>query len=187
MARRCLALWRCTPRLRDPRRPSTAVMRNRFSAPRIAVGVPAGLVSVLLVSYGLGVVALFASGRMVLSEAGLLLAMPVVLALAVLRPEWTILVLVAIPPSVISQIPPRQMVVILLAALFGFLLEGGLRLGLKTGIYPMVGIIALALAAGAETTGAATAAADGMLKFVVYYTLLMLVAFHAVANGRMQI
>jgi O-antigen ligase len=124
---------------------------------------------------------------LVLLDAGLLLAVPVVLPLVVLRPEWTVLVIVAVPPSIVSPIPALRLVAILLAALLGFLLEGGIRLGLKTGIYPMVGIILLGLAVQAQTSGAAAAAADGMRKLLIYYTLLMLVAFHAALNGRLRI
>src|SRR6266545_4201726 len=100
------------------------MIRNRLSAPRIASGVPGGLVSVLLLTYGVGVVALFASGKVALLQAGLLLGVPVMLALAVLRPEWTILVLVVVPPSVIDRVRPIQLVAIMLTALFGFLLQG---------------------------------------------------------------
>ena len=153
------------------------MMGKRFAASRFAEAVPAGLVSVLATFYVVGVVALFASGKVVLSQAGLLLGLPVVLALAVLRPEWTILILVAIPPSVISPIPPMQLVAIMLATLFGFLLQGRLRLGPETGVYPLVGIIALAIAMKADTSAEASATADGMLKLFIYYTLLMVVAF----------
>ena len=135
----------------------------------------------------IGVVALFASGRMSLSQAELLLGVPVVLAVAVLRPEWVILGLVAIPPSVTFSIPPMQMIAITLVALFGFLLQGRLQLGLKTGVYPLVGIIALALVMNADVSADARATGDAMLKFLIYYALLMLVAFQAYSNGRMRI
>ncbi len=162
------------------------MIRERFFDPRSSERVPAGLMSVLTAFYAVGVVALFASGRVVLSQAVLLLGAPVMLALAVLRPEWTILILVALPPSLTNPIPAMQLVAILLATLFGFLLQGRLRLGPKTGIYPLVGIIALAIAVKAATSAEASATAGGMLKVLIYYTLLMLVAFHAVANGRMR-
>jgi O-antigen ligase len=162
-----------------------AVTRSRFSAQRVAEGMPAGVVSVLAVSYSAGVVVLFAWGKLPLFQAGLLLGVPVLLATAVLRPEWTILVLVGLPPSVIS-VPPLQLVAVMLTALFGFLLQGRFYIGLKTGVYPVVGIIVLATIVRADTSGEAAAVADGMLKNVVFYTLLMLVAFLAVVNGRMR-
>lgn len=161
-------------------------IRDHLFARRFATGVPVGVVSVLLVTYGVGVVALFASGRVAIFQAGLFLGAPLVVAVALLRPEWMILLLVALPPS-LSSVPPMQMVAIMLVTLFGFLLQGGLRLGLKTGIYPLVGIIALAMLMRADTSGPATVAADTMLKFLVYYSLLMLVAFHAVAYERIGI
>jgi O-antigen ligase len=73
------------------------------------------------------------------------------------------------------------------AALFGFVLQGGLHLSSGTGIYPLVGIIALAFAMKATVPAEATAAADGFLKSIIYVTLVMLVAFHAMANGRIRI
>jgi hypothetical protein len=161
------------------------LITDRFFASQPAEGIPARLVSVIAVSYCVGVVALFASDRLAFQEAGLLLGVPVVLALAVLRPEWTILVLVALPPSVV--LPPLQMTAITLATLFGFLLQGRLSLGLKTGIYPLVGIIVLAMLVTADTSAEAMASASATLKFLVYYTLLMVVAFHAITNGRMRI
>ncbi len=163
------------------------MIRNHFSPPRFAEGVLVGLLPTLAAAYGLGVVALFASGRVALLQAAVLLGVPVVLALGMLRPEWTILLIVALPPSVISPIPVLLLVVIMLVALFGFLLQEGLRLGPKTGVYPLVGIIVLAITMKGDTLAEATAAADAMLKVLIYYTLLMLVAFHAAANGRMRI
>lgn len=146
-----------------------------------------GLISALVILYGVGVVVLFASGRASLLQANLLLSLPIVLALAVVRPEWTILLLVVLPPSLISPIPPLQLVAFMLATLFGFLLQGRLHLGPKSGVYPLIGIIVLAIVIKADTGTEAAAAADTMLKVITYYALLMLVAFHAAANGRMQI
>ena len=153
----------------------------------IREAVPAGLVQFLLPSTSSASSLFSRRARLVVSQAGLLLGLPVVLAVAVLRPEWTILLVVVIPPSVISPVPPMQLVAIMLAALFGFLLRGRLRLGPETGVYPLVGIIALAIALKADTSAEASATADGMLKLFIYYTLLMVVAFNTAANGRMRV
>jgi O-Antigen ligase len=163
------------------------VMDTRIFGQRFVQGIPAGLVSGLAVCYALGVVVLFASGRLTLLKACLLLSGPIVLALATLRPEWMILVIAALPPSVISPIPPLQLVAVMLVTLFGFLLQGRLRLGPRTGIYPFAGIIALAITLKADIPAIATVAADAMLKHLIYYTILMLVAFHAVANRKIRI
>jgi O-antigen ligase len=150
-------------------------------------GIQVTLVESLTAIYGVGVVALFASGRVDLLLAGILLGGPVVLALALLRPAWTILVLVALPPSVTSAVPTRLLIVFMAAALFGFVLQGGLHLWSGTGIYPLVGIIVLAFATKAAVPAEATAAADEILKSIIYFTLVMLVAFNAMANGRIRI
>ena len=161
-------------------------MRSHTSPSRFAESALPGVFSVVVVAYCFGVVTLFTSGRVPLLQAGLLLGMPVVLSLAVIRPEWMILVLVVVPPTLISSVPPLQMVAILMAALFGFLLQGNLRLGPQTGIYPLVGIIALAIVFRYDISAVAEATADATLKYLIYYTLLMLVGFHAAAGGRMR-
>jgi O-antigen ligase len=176
-------------------RPFLSEMQSRIprSLPRYGgarwhtVGVPVGLVSILLLVYGLGVVALFTTGRVDLVPAITLLVGPVAAALAVVRPEWILLVVVLVPTSVMGQVPPTQITAVLLVTLFGFLLQGRLHLGLRTGIYPLVGIIAMAIAMEADTPADATAAADTMLRHLVYYTLLMLVAFQATANERLRV
>jgi O-antigen ligase len=162
-------------------------MGRRYLSSRFAEMVPESLLAILPVAYCLGVVALFASDRIAPLQAGLLLGAPVVLGLAVLRPEWMVLVLVVVPPSMVLLIPPMQMVAIMLATLFGFYLHGRISLGPQTGIYPLVVIIALAVVFRADTSAAARATADSNLKFLAYYTLLMLVGFHAIANRRMRI
>jgi O-Antigen ligase len=150
-------------------------------------GVPVGLVSILLLVYGLGVVALSTTGRVDLVMATTLLVVPAAAALAVIRPEWILLVVVLLPPSVMGQVPPTQMTAVLLLTLFGFLLQGRLQLGLRTGIYPLVGIIAMAISMKADTPADATAAANTLLEHLVYYTLLMLAAFQATANERLRV
>ena len=162
-------------------------LRERAARVGVTQGIQATLVEALATTYGVAVVALFVSGRVDALQAGILLGGPVVLALALLRPEWTILVMVALPPSITSPIPTRVLILFMVAALFGFVLQGGLHLSSGTGIYPLVGIIALAFAMKATVPAEATAAADETLRSVIYFTLVMLVAFNAMANGRIQI
>lgn len=160
-------------------------MKGRLSAPGFTTGMPVGLLSVLVVFYGLGIVGLLASGRLLLPDAILMLALPAVLALALLRPEWTVLLVVLLPPA--SFVPVRALNLLLVVTLFGFLLQGRVRLGPSTGILPLVGIIALATVLKSPTSADAEAAASTMLNLFIYYTLLVLVAFHAVSNGKLSI
>ena len=89
---------------------------------RLRIG---SLVFVLLAIYVAGVIALFASARLDLLRAGELLVVPAVGGIAVLRPQWVIMVLLlAIPPAVLFPVPPRHTTLIVIAALFGFLLQG---------------------------------------------------------------
>ena len=160
-------------------------MRGRLSTPGFPTGMPVSLVSLLVVVYGIGIVGLLASGRLLLPDACLMLVLPAVLGVALLRPEWIVLIVVLMPPP--SFAPVRAMMLLLVVALFGFLLQGRVRLGSATGILPLVGIIALAVVLKADTSASAAAAASTMLGLFIYYALLVLVAFHAVANGRLSI
>jgi O-antigen ligase len=162
-------------------------LRERAARVGVTQGIQATLVEALATTYGVGVVALFVSGRVDALQAGILLGGPVMLALALLRPEWTILIMVALPTSITSHIPTRVLIVFMVAALFGFVLQRGLHLSSGTGIYPLVGIIALAFAMKATVPAEATVAANEILKSIIYFTLVMLVAFHAMANGRIRI
>lgn len=160
---------------------------HRYSG-RSFIRAPAELlVPILLVAYGAGVIALLASGRLIVSQAGALLAAPILLCAAALRPEWVILVVLALPGSGISPVPPRQMTLLMVASLFGFLLQGRFRLGLATGIYPLLGLIALAMAYKANVPTEATVFADDLLKVIVYLALLMLAGFHGAYHKNVSI
>ena len=160
-------------------------LRERSERVAISQGIQVTLIEALAAIYGVGVVTLFASGRVDLLRAGLLLGGPVVFAVALLRPEWTILFMVVLPPSVSTSIPKLVLIAIMVAALFGFLFQGGLNLGPKTGIFPLVGIIVLAMTMKADSPG--TPVEADTLESIIYYTLLVLVAFNAEANGRIRI
>jgi O-antigen ligase len=159
----------------------------RSPASRLQQTTPLILAAIAVTVYTMGVVALFASGRLFIERAAILLVIPAVLSLALLRPEWTILMLVALPPFVISAIPPMQLVALLGAIVFGSLLQGGVTLGPKTGVYPLVAIVVLATLLQADVSADADIVAGGLLKSILYYTLLMLASFLAVTNGRLSV
>jgi O-antigen ligase len=161
-------------------------LRERAARVGVEQGFQVALVEALAATYGVGVVALFVSGRVDILQAGVLLGGPVVFALALLRPEWTILIMVALPPSVSYAMPKLVLIAIQVAALFGFLLHGGFNVGLKTGILPLVGIILFAMTMKADSSLGTPVEAETLMS-IVYYALLMLVAFNAVANGRIRI
>lgn len=64
--------------------------------------VPVVLAAIAVTVYTIGVVAMFPSGRPFVVQAGILLAIPAVMAAATIRPEWTILVLGVLPPFLIG-------------------------------------------------------------------------------------
>jgi O-antigen ligase len=158
---------------------------NRFARARFAARIPGDAASILILFYGAAVVALLSAGRLYLSQAVLLLGVPAVAVLGILRPEWMILGLVALPPVV--DLPPLQMIVFTLPPLFGFILHGAPRLGWATGIYPLVGIVALGMLHHADLSGDAASDAEGTLKTFIYYALLVLLAFHAVVVRNMRV
>jgi len=165
------------------------LMRERTAGVRVSQELQTRLIEVLAALYGLGVVALFTSGRVDLVSACLLLGGPVVFAVALLRPEWTILALLATPPQLLSSIPPRLLVWVALLTVFGFLLRGRLHMGIKTGVVPLLAIIVLAVTRKTEMIGddQVAAAADAMLRLIVFYALLMLAGFHSAVLGRFRI
>jgi O-antigen ligase len=134
-------------------------------------------------------VALFVSGRVDVLQAGVLMGGPVVFALALLRPEWMILALVAVPPQLVSPMPPGLLVAVALVMIFGFFLQGRPHVGIKTGVVPLIAIIVLAVTRKSETVGEVevAAAADTMLKLIIFYALLMLAGFHSAVRGRFRI
>jgi O-Antigen ligase len=165
------------------------VIPTRFRLPRSSSQLPVSLVSVLLALYCIGVVGLLASGRIDRLLALSLLGLPVVAGLGLVRPEWMILALVAVPPQLLSSIPPLRLVAVALLTVFGFFFQGRLHVGIKTGVVPLIAIIVLAVTRKSETIGEgdAAASADTMLKLIVFYTLLMLAGFHSAVRGRFQI
>lgn len=159
----------------------------RSPASRLPHTTPLILAAVAVTAYTIGVVALFASGRLLFVQAAIVLVIPAVLTFALLRPEWTILVLVALPPFVISVIPPMQLVALVAATVFGSLLQGGVSLGPRTGVYPLVAIVVLATLMQADVSVDVELIAGGLLKSIIFYTLLMLASFLAVTNGRLSV
>jgi O-antigen ligase len=159
----------------------------RSPAPRLQQNTPLILAAIAVTVYTMAVVALFASGRLFIDRAAILLVIPAVLTLALLRPEWTILMLVALPPFVISAVPPMQLAALVAAIVFGSILQGGVTLGPKTGVYPLIAIVVLATLWPADVPADAELIASGLLKSILYYALLMLATFLVVSNGRLTV
>ena len=136
--------------------------------------------------YGLGLVALLSTGRIDIRTAVILAVAPVALSTAILRPEWLLVLVVLVPPALMALIPPTYMIAVMTVTLFGFFLYGKLHLGPGTGVYPLIGIILLAIAWKADVPDEAAATASTLMNFLIYYALLMLAAFHATANQRLS-
>src|SRR5207253_5047176 len=116
-----------------------------------------------------------------------LLILPLVL-LAVLRPAWLVMLLVAIPPAVMNLASIRAPTVILLFALVVHLArKGGLSTGLVVGALPIVALLALGYLFRADVTSTAAVARENFLKQLTYYVMLLVLTFSLVRTGQLRI
>ena len=140
-----------------------------------------------LFGYGVAVTALVATGHLVVSQAGALLVGPIAFVIALLRPEWLLLGLLALPYQFLDSTSPKYLTYVLIWALVGFLLDQGISLSPRTGVYFLLGIIILAASHKAHVSPEASAFAASIWALLVYYAALMLLGFHTARSGRLHI
>jgi hypothetical protein len=169
LARRAPGLWPPSSRARD------AAVRRSVVDVVLILG---------LAVYGGVVVALLVTGRLVPARAGALLVGPVAFAIGLLRPEWLVVGLLALPYQFLDSASPKYLTYLLIWALFGFLLQDGVRVGPQTGALPILGIIVLAAVHPAQVPLAAETFAHEIWLLLCYYAALMLLAFQATRTGR---
>jgi O-antigen ligase len=150
-----------------------------MSAERV---LPAGFVV-----YSLGVVCLYGTGRIgPFTAAGMLLA-PWMLLLSVFRPAWLIVLLIATPPGLLAFASPTLLSVPLLVALAGLTVLRGRTVEVRSGVLPLAILIMLAFVFEADVGPVAQLAAHELKTSLIYYTLLLLVSYHAVRVGELGI
>src|SRR5437764_1628212 len=126
---------------------------------------------IAVVIFALGAAVVFGAGRLDIRTSTYLLILPLVL-LAVLRPAWLVMLLVAIPPAVMNLASIRAPTVILLFALVVHLArKGGLSTGLVVGALPIVALLALGYLFRADVTSTAAVARENFLKQLTYYVM----------------
>ena len=167
-------LQRPTPR----RHPGTSRFRGSARDALLLLG---------LFGYGVTVTALLATGHLFLSQAGALLVGPIAFVVGLLRPEWLLLGLLALPYQFLDSTSPKYLTYVLVWALVGFLLDQGITLRLRTGVYPLLGIIIFAAIHKADVSPEASTFAASIWTLLVYYAALMLLGFHASRSGRLHI
>ena len=127
----------------------------------------------------LGVVALFAMGRLRFVDAIFLAAVPWVLLAAAFRPDWLILALIAAPASFTAGIQTKRMLLLVIAALVALLItRRRFSLGLGTGLLALIILNAVGYLFVADVGQGAIAANYSTMLGVTYYVLLALLAFN---------
>jgi hypothetical protein len=160
-----------------------------LGGPSLARGWPAR--SLLIVGLGaatLTVVSLHSAGMLPLKTAIGLLFVPLFLVGAAFRPAWLILLLVAIPPGLLTFIGPGPLVILLGVALLAqTIVRMRLFLDVRSGLYPLIALIVLSLLFQADVGSAASTAGDNFRMLFAYYTLLSAVTYGAVRLGDLSI
>jgi O-antigen ligase len=139
------------------------------------------------VVYSLGVVYLYGTGRIVTFQAAVMLLAPWVLLLSVFRPAWLILLLIATPPGLLVFAPPTLLSVPLLVALAGLTVLRGRIVEVRSGVLPVATLVMVAFLFEADVGPVAQLAAQELKTSLIYYTLLLLVSYHAVRVGELGI
>jgi O-antigen ligase len=144
--------------------------------------VPAGFVV-----YSLGVIYLYGTGRIVMFQAAGMLLAPWVLLISLFRPAWLIVLLIATPPGLLAFASPTLLSVPLLVALAGLTVLRGRIVEMRSGVLLLATLVMLAFLFEADVGPVAQLAAYELRTSLIYYTLLLLVSFHAVRVGELGI
>jgi O-antigen ligase len=150
-----------------------------MSAERV---LPAGFVV-----YSLGVVYLYGTGRIDTFQAAAMLLAPWVLMMSLFRPAWLILLLIATPPGLLAFASPTLLSVPLLVALAGLTVLRGRIVEVRSGVLLLATLVILAFLFEADVGPVAQLAAHELKTSLIYYTLLLLVSYHAVRVGELGI
>jgi hypothetical protein len=156
--------------------------------PRIERARPALIfVMALLVACTLGVVGLLASGRLEAIDAIFLAAAPWALLGAVLRPDWLLLGIIAMPASVTASIHTSRALLLITVALAGLLVT---RQRLALGLGTALGALVILNVAGhlflADVGDNAISANKTMMLSLTFYILLGLLAFNLAQLGELD-
>lgn len=130
----------------------------------------------------------YASGELPPQLAMVLILLPPVVAVSLLHPEWVVLAILVVPPGLVAAVPNTMAIGAASLALLGMALrDWTVDLTHRSGAYPWVALVLVATFHRTDELGEGLAYADGLLKLLAYYALLILLTHNAVRNGLLPI
>ncbi len=139
-----------------------------------------------VVLFAMAIAALYGAGRLDLEVGGYLLMVPLLL-LAVLRPAWLVLALVAIPPGFWSGSITGLTILLGFALVVHVARSGSVSIGLTSGLLPIVALLILGYLFRADVGDAASLARDNFNKFLAYYVTVALLSFSLARTGHLTV
>ena len=147
--------------------------------------VTAGII--LLAAITLGVTALLAIGRLALSDAVFFVAAPWALLAAVLRPDWLLVTLIAMPASFTSSIEAKRVTALIAFAIAALVVtRRRITLGLRTGLIALVIVCVTGYLVHAEVGQAAIGRNQDVMLSLTYYILLTVLALNLAVLGELD-
>ncbi len=141
-----------------------------------------------------GIVALMyaqVSGGFTLTQAGMTLVVPLVVAAAIFRPSWIVLGLIGMPPGALLNVPAvsTSRLTVVFAAILCLLLvvRGRLHLDVRSGVIPLAVLIVAAYSFRAQVGVAATGRSDQVLQDLLFYGALLLLSYNLARSGELTL
>jgi hypothetical protein len=144
------------------------------------------LLSLGVIAFAAVAAAVYGSRGLDLETVGNLLLVPL-LVLAVVRPAWLVLALVALPPGSWSASITGLTILLLFTLIVHVARSGSLSLGLGAGLLPIVLLLAMSYLFQADVGETAAIARDNFLKYLTYYLAAGMLAFSLVRAGRLTV
>jgi hypothetical protein len=171
-----------------------AVMERTLSASRDLLHLLArrylrlsSLVALAVIVFTTAAAVLYGSGRLDATTGGYLLLFPL-LVLAVAKPAWLVIALVAIPHAFTGSAGVTSLTILLIFALVIHVGRyGSLSLGFTSGLLPLVILLAMCHLFPTDIGNAAAVARDGFLKNLGLNVTLAILSFSLVRTGNLGI
>jgi hypothetical protein len=145
---------------------------------RVSRALQIGLGTLLIVGMA-GVVVLLAMGRLAISDAIFLAATPWVLFAAAFRPDWLLVLFVALPATVTSSIQPRRVAILVAVALVMLLVtRRRVTIGAGTSLVTLIAIYLAGRIYLGDVGSDALASNEAIMENLMLYILLALLAFN---------
>lgn len=157
---------------------------NRFTRRYLRVS---SALALAVIVFTAAAAVLFGSGRLDATTGGYLLLFPL-LILAVAKPAWLVIALVAIPHAFTGSAGITGLTILLVFALVVHMGRfGSLSLGFTSGLLPVVILLAMCHLFPADIGNAAAVARDGFLKNLGLSVTLAILSFSLVRTGHLTV